>query len=317
MAHEGGRNWIWAMSTDNMAQPVSVHVAEGGERIDRFLAQQQPDLSRAYIQKLIEEGLVTVNGRPVRASYRVRMDDHIVFSIPPPSPLAAQPEAIPLTIVYEDADVLVIDKPAGLVVHPAPGHASGTLVNAVLAHVPEMRAAGDDVIRPGIVHRLDKDTSGLLVVAKNDRALRFLSNQFKERTTEKTYLALLHGRLSPTQGAIDAPIDRDERYRQRMAVVASGRAAWTGYRVVRYLGAYTLVEAMPHTGRTHQIRVHFASIGHPVVGDSVYGPRRPIAGLSRQFLHATRLRLRLPSGEPHEFSSPLPADLVALLNQLE
>ena len=291
---------------------------EGGQRIDRYLAQQRPDLSRSSVQKLIEDGMVTVGGRRVRSSYRLRIGDVIGLTVPPPALLQAQPEAILLVIVYEDDDMLVIDKPAGLVVHPAPGHTSGTVVNAVLAHAPEMLSLGQDAERPGIVHRLDKDTSGLLVVAKNEQALRFLASQFKERSTEKTYLALVHGHLSPTHGEIDAPIGRDPRYRQRMAVVAGGREAQTGYHVLRYVGDYTLLEAMPHTGRTHQIRVHFASIGHPVAGDPVYGPRRPIPGLSRQFLHATRLRLRLPStGEVREFCAPLPADLATALRGLE
>jgi 23S rRNA pseudouridine1911/1915/1917 synthase len=174
------------------------------------------------------------------------------------------------------------------------------------------------VTRPGIVHRLDKDTSGLLVVAKNERALRFLSNQFKERTTEKVYTALLHGHLSPVQGEIEAMIGRDPRYRQRMAIVANGRAARTGYRVLRYVGPYTLVDVLLYTGRTHQIRVHFSALGHAVVGDPVYGPRQAPPGLTRQFLHATRLRLRLPStNEPMEFVSPLPPDLAAFLHSLE
>ena len=213
----------------------------------------------------------------------------------------------------------MIDKPAGLVVHPAPGHTSGTVVNAVLAHSPAMASMDDDAERPGIVHRLDKDTSGLLVIAKNERALRFLSSQFKERTTHKTYWALVHGHLAPAHGEIVAPLGRDPRYRQRMAVVAGGREARTGYTVLRYIGDYTLLEVTLYTGRTHQIRVHFASIGHAVAGDPVYGPHRIPAelGLGRQFLHAARLRLRLPSGEDHEFSSPLPAELQAVLDRLE
>jgi len=294
---------------------IEIIAAEGGERIDRYLAQQRPDLSRAQVQRLIAGGQATINGRAVRASsQRVQAGDVIRLDVPPPAPPAAQAEDIPLAIVYEDDDVLVIDKPAGLVVHPAPGHADGTLVNAVLAHAPEAGDAGGDEVRPGIVHRLDKDTSGLLVVAKNEHALRFLSSQFKERTAEKTYIALLHGHLSPARGEIDAPIGRDPRYRQRMAIVAAGRAARTGYRVLRYAGDYTLVEAMLYTGRTHQIRVHFAGIGFPVAGDPVYGPRRSLPGLERQFLHAARLRLRLPSGgEPREFSSALPAELAAAL----
>ena len=302
-------------------QQTEIVVAEGGERIDRYLAQRQSDLSRAYVQKLIDDGRVMTNGQPVRSSYRVRSGDRILLTIPPPPLLSAQAQDIPLTIVYEDADVLVIDKPAGMVVHPAAGHPSGTLVNALLAHAPEMQSMGEDATRPGIVHRLDKDTSGLLVVAKNERALRYLSAQFKERSTEKMYVALLHGHLSPAQGQIDAPIGRDPRYRQRMAMVAGGRPAQTGYRVLGFIdgksGAYTLVEAMPHTGRTHQIRVHFAGIGHPLAGDPVYGPHTPAPGLSRQFLHAARLRIRLPaSGELRQFSSPLPADLERALVRL-
>lgn len=290
----------------------------GGERIDRYLVQQRPELSRAQVQKLIEDGTITANGQPVRSSYHVRPGDRIMLTVPPSALVAAQPEPIPLSVIYEDADLMVIDKPAGLVVHPAPGHASGTVVNAVLAHAPEMLSLDEDATRPGIVHRLDKDTSGLLVVAKNERSLRYLSAQFKERTTEKTYLALVHGHLAPAQGEIDAPIGRDQRYRQRMAVVAAGREARTGYRILRYVGAFTFLEAMPHTGRTHQIRVHFASIGYPIAGDPLYGPRRSVSGLSRQFLHAARLRFHLPSsGDWVEFSSPLPPDLVAALAGIE
>lgn len=295
-------------------------VAESGERLDRYLASRRVDLSRALAQRLIDEGMALVNGRRQRASYRLRAGDSISLRLPPPQPSTAQPENIPLRIVYEDADMIVIDKPAGMVVHPSAGHDAGTIVNAVLAHAPDVADLGDGVapLRPGIVHRLDKDTSGLLVVAKNEQALRFLSEQFKQRATEKTYVALLHGHLSPARGEIEAPIGRDPRFRQRMAVVAGGRAARTGYSIVRYVGACTLVEAMPHSGRTHQIRVHFASIGHPVAGDSVYGAKPGLAGLHRQFLHATRLRIRLPSsGDWGEFASPLPPDLTAVLAQLD
>jgi 23S rRNA pseudouridine1911/1915/1917 synthase len=298
-------------------QCIDMVVGEGGERIDRYLAQQRPDLSRSYARKLIDDGLVMVNEQPVKASYRVRQGDAVTLHLPAPEPVLARPEPIPLTIIYEDADVLVIDKPAGLVVHPAPGHATGTLVNAILAHVPAMLTTTTNATRPGIVHRLDKDTSGLLIVAKHDAALRFLSHQFKERTTEKVYVALVHGHLVPALGKIDAPIGRDPRHRQRMAVVADGRQAQTSYRVLRYLDGFTLLEAMPHTGRTHQIRVHLASIGHPVAGDPVYGPRRSVLGLSRQFLHAARLRLHLPSGELREFASPLPPDLATVLAAME
>ena len=257
-----------------MATIEDIIVSEDGERVDRYLAQRRPDLSRAHLQRLLADGLVTANGRQVRPSYHVRAGDVISLSVPPPPPSPAQPEAIPLTIVYEDADVLVIDKPPGLVVHPAPGHTSGTVVNAVLAHSPEMQSIEDDAERPGIVHRLDKDTSGLLVIAKNVQALRFLSNQFKERTTHKTYVALVQGHLSPEHGEIVAPLGRDPRYRQRMAVVVGGREARTGYAVLRYVQDYTLVEVTLYTGRTHQIRVHFASIGHAVAADPIYGSPR-------------------------------------------
>lgn len=295
-----------------------------GERLDIFLARRRPDLSRSFLQKLIARRLAQVNGRPQRAAFKLSAGDHVSFTIPPAPPSRAQPEPIPLTIVYEDADLLVVDKPPGLVVHPAPGHAGGTLVNAVLAHVPELgeEEGLDDseqqAMRPGIVHRLDKDTSGLLVVAKHERAQSSLAAQFRERSTEKMYLALLHGHLSPAEGLIDAPLGRDPRHRQRMALVAGGRPAQTGYRVVRYIGLYTLVEVYLYTGRTHQIRVHFAGIGYPVAGDPLYGKRDSPPGLRRQFLHAARLRLRLPgSGEPAQFESKLPEELRAVLGELE
>ena len=285
--------------------------------MDSWLAQALPQLSRSYVRKLIDLGLVMMRGQAIKPSYKVQVGDVIRVDEPEPEPLTLAAEAIPLRIVFEDADLLVVDKPAGMVVHPAYGHNSGTLVNAVLAHCQDLGSI-NGVIRPGIVHRLDKDTSGLIIVAKNDQSLRDLQMQFKKRSVHKTYISLLEGVLEVAHGIIDAPIGRDARHRQRMAVVATGeRAAKTNYRVREYFPQHTLVEAEPVTGRTHQIRVHFAFIGHPVVGDPVYGYRRKSLPLERQFLHAARVRFTLPgSGEQVEFESPLPYDLQAVLLQL-
>ncbi len=300
----------------------SSHVAENGPRLDRYLAQLWPDLSRSRLQHLIADGLACVNGAPAKASYQVRGGDLLTVRIPAPSPLTLSPEEIPLRVIYEDQDLVVIDKPAGLVVHPAPGHPSGTLVNALLAHCPDLAGIGG-VERPGIVHRLDKDTSGLMVVAKNERAHQSLTRQIKERSVTKRYLALIHGELRPPAGTIDAPIGRDPRNRQRMAVVGDGRAASSSYTTLERLGPYSLVEVQIHTGRTHQIRVHLAHVGHPVVGDPVYGrkEKRPSMGpnmpLGRQFLHAAVLGFRLPSsGEYREFRCELPEDLRVVLESL-
>ncbi len=291
--------------------------AEAGGRLDRLLAARLPDLSRAYIQSLIAAGRVQVDGRPRKPSYRLSGGERIEVVIPPPAPADLQPEPIPLAIVYEDGDVIVIDKPAGLVVHPAPGHERGTLVNAVLAHAPEVRLNGST--RPGIVHRIDKDTSGLLVVAKHERALAALAAEFEERRALKEYLALLDGEVEPDEGVIDAPIARDPNNRQRMAVIRGGRPAVSRFTVLERFAQHTYAAVRIETGRTHQIRVHCAFIGHPVIGDPLYG-RGPksVAGvpLGRQFLHAARLGLHLPGGEWREFTSPLPPDLAAVLDAL-
>ncbi len=308
---------VGAVSGATVAEQVLVN-DHSTERLDRWLADQLGDQSRSSVQRWIEDGLVLVNGRQARASHRLSPGDQIAYSRPLPEPSALAPEAIPLAILYEDGDLLVIDKPAGLVVHPAPGHPAGTLVNAILHHCPDLQGVGG-VQRPGIVHRLDKDTSGLLLVAKNDRAHRHLQAQFKDRTIAKTYLALLVGHLEPSRGRIDAPIGRHPHHRQRMAVLPTGgREAVTDYEVIDYYSGATLVTAHPRTGRTHQIRVHFASLGHPVVGDVVYGPRRDRFGLERHFLHAHRLRFRRPSDEADlDFSSPLPPDLQAVLDGMK
>jgi len=308
-------------------QRFEFEVAEdqAGTRLDRFLVGLLPQLSRSAIQRLIDTGQISLNGESARSSYKVRPGDQIAVALDVPAerPAAPAAEPVPLTIAYEDAFLLLIDKPAGMVVHPAPGHPHGTLVNALLAYCPELGGDGSD--RPGIVHRLDRDTSGLIVVAKNEGVRRALQRLFQDRQVEKVYLALLHGQLQPAQGRIEAPIGRDPYHRQKMAVLPGGREAVTSYRVVEYLlgqggpekGDYTLVEAQPHTGRTHQIRVHFAAIGHPVVGDRVYGHRRASPLVTRQFLHAHRLAFTHPiSGRGIEAEAPLPADLVSALDRL-
>src|SRR5512136_3097590 len=287
---------------------LSVEAGEGG-RLDRYVAARLADLSRTTAQRLIDDGFITLNGSLCKASDKVGLGDVIVVRVPPPAPTELLAEAIPLSIVYEDDDVVVIDKPAGLVVHPAAGHDRGTLVNALLGHVPDLEGIGGEV-RPGIVHRLDKDTSGLIVAAKNDRALQFLQEQFKARTIKKMYLALVEGIVEPREGIIDAPIGRSHAERKKMAVTREGRSARTRYRVRRVYRQpdLSLVEAYPETGRTHQIRVHFAWLKHPLVGDEMYGRQKPIVPIERHFLHAASLTLTLPNGETHAFSSKLPDD---------
>lgn len=283
-------------------------------RLDRFLAVRCPDLTRSFLQKLIEKGCVLLNGKVSKGSQRVKRGDTILLTIPPPEAVSIEPEAMPLTVVYEDRDLLVVDKPPGLPVHPGPGHPRHTLVNALLAHCPDLTGIGGE-LRPGIVHRLDKDTSGLMVVAKNAKAHLLLSQQLKERAVTKTYTALVKGHLRPSKGKVDAPIARDPRNRKRMSVVAGGREAITEYEVVKYLGDYSLVELHPKTGRTHQLRVHMAHLGYPIVGDSLYGGR--VSFLHRQFLHASALTFRLPpNGAVRRFTSSLPQDLAEVLKVL-
>ena len=276
-------------------------------RLDQFLAREESRLTRSRIRSLIDGGHVLVNGSAAKASRKLRPGDRLLLTIPPPQPSELRAEDVPLTVVYQDQELLVVDKPAGLAVHPGPGHPSQTLVNGILAICPDLQAIGG-TLRPGIVHRLDKDTSGLMIVAKNEMALLDLSTQFKDRQVRKGYLALAQGRLEPSEGTIDAPIGRHPVHRKRMGVVSGGRQARTAYRVVRYLSGASFLEVYPTTGRTHQIRVHLTSLGHPLVGDWVYG--RKDAMLNRHFLHAHLLGFRHPtSGEPLEFTSPLPDDL--------
>ncbi len=299
---------------------LSVEVT--GERLDRFVAAAVPKLTRSAVQRLIEIGEVTLNGTASRPAQKVRAGDEIRVRVPPPQPTTLTPENIPLEVLYEDADILVVNKAAGMTVHPGAGVYSGTLVNAVLGHCPDLGGIGGS-IRPGIVHRLDKDTSGVMVVAKNDLAHVALQQQFKARTVHKIYVALLIGKLDPAEGLIDAPLGRHRIHRQRMAVVTDGRESRTRWKVqARYRDGmgrpYTLVEIHPETGRTHQIRVHFAWLGYPLVGDRVYGPVHFPLAAPRQFLHARQLRLRHPrTQETMVFEAPLPEDLVFVLTGLQ
>ncbi len=274
-------------------------------RLDKYVAVALPQFSRNRIQKLIKQEYVLVNEQKAKVNQRLNDSDKITIKLPLSIHLIA--ESIPLTIIYENEDIIVVDKPAGLVVHPASGHPSHTLVNALLTHCPSL-AMSSDLIRPGIIHRLDKDTSGLIVMAKNDYARQYLVSQFKSHAVTKGYLVLVEGRLSPKQGVIEAPIGRDFHNRKRMAIVEIGKEASTQYKIKKYLNNYTLLEIIPITGRTHQIRVHLAAIGYPVVGDRTYGVKSPYIG--RQFIHAYRLGFRLPStNEYQEFTSSLPPDL--------
>jgi 23S rRNA pseudouridine1911/1915/1917 synthase len=291
--------------------------SQGGERVDRYIAGQVPQLSRSQVQRLIEEGLVAVEGQEVEASRRLREGERISVRIPPPREAELVAEDIPLEVAYEDQEIIVVDKPAGMVVHPSLGHPRGTLANALLAHIPDLSGVGGE-LRPGIVHRLDRDTSGLIVAAKSDWALHNLQAQFQAREVEKVYLALVEGVPGAREGIIEAPIGRDPRHRQRMGAVREGREARTRYRVLRAYQRHAFLEVRPETGRTHQVRVHLAFIGHPVVGDTAYGFKRPSLPLDRHFLHAHRLGFRLPgTGQWREFVSELPYDLARTLEGLE
>ena len=283
-------------------------------RLDRFLAGQRVGLTRSQLHRIVVDGWVRLNGQPTKPSQRVRAGDWVSLTIPPPRSLDVIPQWMPLTVVHQDQHIVVIDKPAGLSVHPGPGHPDRTLVNALLARCPDIQGIGG-AIRPGIVHRLDKDTSGLMVVAKTHAAHQALCEQLKARRVTKGYLALATGSVTPVEGQIDAPIARDPRERKRMAVVAGGRDSRTRYRVIERMGGHTLLEMYLETGRTHQIRVHLAYIGHPILGDTVYGKRDPVLG--RHFLHAYHLGFQHPiGGAPVEFRSPLPDELARVLDRL-
>ncbi|CAN5776150.1 RluA family pseudouridine synthase [soil metagenome] len=278
---------------------VKVPASAAGDRADRFVADAS-GLSRSYVQRLIGAGRLTADGLPLRASSTLEAGAQLELDVPEAAPAEDLPEAIPLHVVYEDPDLLIVDKPAGLVTHPAPGHPTGTLVNALLAREAGALGSLAGKQRPGIVHRLDRDTSGLLLVARNDAAQAYLQAALKSRRVKKSYLALVHGSVAAQVGRIEAPIGRDPRKRTRMAVVPDGRPSLTGYRVRERFAAWTFLELDLITGRTHQIRVHLASIGHPVAGDPLYGTglsRRGPEALERLFLHAWKLELAAPDGK--------------------
>lgn len=293
-------------------------VEEGGERIDVWLAKNIEQLSRARIQKLIAEGQVTLNQYPcLDKKTIVKAGDVITVTIPPPVASEIIPQSIPLEIVYEDEHILVINKPAGFVVHPAPGHPHSTLVNALLAHCPNLEGIGG-VQRPGLVHRLDKDTTGLIVVAKTEMALQDLQRQIKERKAKREYLGIIHGCFPGESGTINLPIGRHPKHRKKMAVLQGGKEAITHWRLVEKLGNYSLLHFSLETGRTHQIRVHCSHFGHPLVGDPLYSSCKNIGvKLTGQALHAFRLTLTHPeNGKPLKFVAPIPTEMQKLIEFL-
>lgn len=296
----------------------TIEPSDAGERIDKYISLQNEDWSRSQVQAWIKEGRVTVDGEPVKSNYKLQAEDELTLRVPPPREMAILPEQMALDIVYEDSDVVVVNKPRGLVVHPAPGHYSGTLVNGLLAHCKDLSGI-NGVLRPGVVHRIDKDTSGLLMVAKNDKAHMGLAEQLKEHSVNRTYVAIVHGVIQHEMGTIEAPIGRDPKNRQQMAVVfENSKHAVTHFIVQERFKDYTLVELKLETGRTHQIRVHMKYIDHPLAGDPKYGPKQTLE-LNGQALHAKTLGFVHPrTGERLEFEAPLPEDLeqtIAYLRQ--
>ena len=292
---------------------------EQGNRIDRYLASRLPDYSRSFLQKLVGEGRVLVGDKPVKSNYKINEGDRIILSVPDAVEPEIIPEPIPLDILYEDASLLVINKPKGMVVHPCPGHYSGTLVNALMYHCKDQLSGINGVMRPGIVHRIDQNTTGSLVVCKTDAAHRSLAEQLKVHSITRKYRAIVHGNLKEEEGTVNAPIGRHPVDRKKMAVnERCGRNAVTHYRVLERFGSFTYLECRLETGRTHQIRVHMASIGHPLLGDDVYGPSRcPIPGLTGQTLHAMTLGFIHPeTGTYMEFEAPLPEYFETLLKRL-
>ncbi|RJP52875.1 MAG: RluA family pseudouridine synthase [Anaerolineaceae bacterium] len=293
---------------------------EKSERLDKFLVTCLPEFSRARLQGLIDDGFVLVGGMPAKKSGQMLENGIVVeVRIPPPVPGGLTGEDIPLDIIFENDDLIVVNKPAGMVVHPAAGHASGTLVNAVLGYDPDMEGIGGEE-RPGLVHRLDKETSGLIVLAKNERAHNWLQEQFRLRKVEKTYLALVDGKPPTPVGRVEAPIGRDPSHRKKMAIVSAGRGreAVSEYKTLEVFKEHTLLEFHPQTGRTHQIRLHCAFLGCPIVGDSVYGKRNFTLEIRRHFLHAFRLKIMLPNEkQPHTFEAELPAELKKVLDDVK
>ena len=291
---------------------------QAGERADQFLARSVEGLTRSAAQKLLEQGAVTAGGRALKKNAKLETGTELSLSLPDPEPIDVAPQDIPLDVVYEDEDVIVINKPVGLVVHPAPGHPDGTLVNALLYHCGDSLSGINGQLRPGIVHRIDRDTSGLIIAAKNDAAHLALSAQLQDHSLARTYEAIVVGGLREDAGTVDVPIARHRTDRKKMAVDPEGRRAVTHWEVLGRYRGYTHIRCRLETGRTHQIRVHMASIGHPLLGDTVYGAKKPVPGLAGQCLHARALTFRHPrTGEPVTVTCPLPDWFQAQLNRLE
>lgn len=298
-------------------EELTIYITEEqkGERIDKVISAVDEEWSRSQISNWVKDGHIKVNGETVKPNYKVRLEDEIIITPPLLEELDAEPENLDLDIVYEDEDVLVVNKPKGMVVHPAPGHASGTLVNGLMYHCTDLSGI-NGIVRPGIVHRIDKDTSGLLMVAKNDLAHASLVDQLVEKSVTRKYLALVHGHIAHDKGTIEAPIARDPKERQKMAVVDKGKHAVTHFTVLERFGDFTLVECRLETGRTHQIRVHMRYIGFPLVGDPKYGPRKTM-DIGGQALHAGVIGFIHPRTKEYlEFSAPLPAEFEELLETL-
>ena len=300
-------------------EPIVLTTETGSsKRLDAFLAESVEELTRAAAARLIEGGMVLVNGKPAAKSCKLTGAETVSVTLPEPEPIDAVPQNIPLDVVYEDDDVIVVNKPSGLVVHPAPGHPDGTLVNALLYHCGDSLSGVGGALRPGIVHRIDRDTSGLIIAAKNDLAHQSLAEQLKTHRLARTYESICVGNLREDSGTVDAPIARDPRDRKRMAVVAGGRNAVTHWEVIARYPGYTHVRCKLETGRTHQIRVHMAYLGHPILGDTVYGAKKPVPGLTGQCLHAVGLRFQHPrTGETVELSCPLPDEFIAMLRKID
>ena len=300
-------------------EPILLRASEESknQRLDAFLASSLDGLTRSQAARLIESGEVAVNGRAVSKSYKLAGGEDIAVTLPEPEPVEAVPQDIPLDVVYEDADVIVVNKPSGMVVHPAPGHPDGTLVNALLYHCAGTLSGVGGALRPGIVHRIDRDTSGLIIAAKNDAAHQYLSAQLADHTLARTYECIVVGKLREDRGTVDAPIARHPTDRKRMAVVAGGREAVTHWEVIARYPGYTHVRCRLETGRTHQIRVHMAYIGHPILGDTVYGAKKEVPGLTGQCLHAVGLRFLHPrTHEVVELSCPLPEEFTRMLQKI-
>ncbi len=299
-------------------QVYEVDTAGAGRRLDQYLSECEPELTRSYLQKLIRDGSVLLEGRPAKAGVKLSQGMKIELTLPEAKELEILPEELPLDILYEDRDVILVNKPKGMVVHPSAGHHTGTLVNALLFHCQGELSGINGILRPGIVHRIDRDTTGVLIACKNDRAHNALAGQLKEHTITRRYRALVCGNLKEDEGTVDAPIGRHPVERKKMAVVRSGgKQAVTHYRVLERFGAYTYIECRLETGRTHQIRVHMASIGHPLLGDEVYGRGKNPFHLEGQTLHAMVLGFVHPStGEYMEFEAPLPEYFEELLRRL-